>query len=115
MQVLGKMPLAPSRQIPMRNSFLGQVFEASQVLAQEWGFDASFLPIVGSLVAALILITLFISLLVWLRYLVVAGLITTCIVAGVRRKKKVVRGPILGDGHGMISHDEHGLEMEEPD
>lgn len=127
------MPSGPSRQNLFRNSFLRQVFEASQVIAQQFGFDAIFVPIVGSLVAPLILISLFITLLVWLRYLVMVGLISSCVIAGARRKRKQERRSVPGDehkgvegyegvggyqgidGYKGISQDEHNLEVEDLD
>lgn len=107
----------------MRNSLLQVVFEESQAIALHLGFDAHFLPIVASLVAALALITAFITLLVWLRYFVMTGFITFCVVSGLRRTRKERRGPgpgdvvgaIPGDAHGMISPDEHNLEIENVD
>lgn len=112
---LRTMPSTPSRHVLIRSSFLQRVFEASQFIAQQSGFDANLLPIVGSLIAALILISLFITLLVWLRYMVMAGLITVCVVGGIRRKKKEGRWSISSDGHRVISQDEHSLEIEDLD
>lgn len=115
MHLLGRMSSAPARPILSRDSFLRQVCETSQTLAEQLGLDASFLPVVVSLVGALILITFFITLLVWLRYLVTAGLITTCLVAGIRWNRQEVRGHTTGDVHRVIGDDGRGLEIEEPD
>ena len=109
------MPSAPSHQVQTRNSLLQQLFEVSQVIAQHSGLDANFLPIVGSLVAALILTTLFINLLVWLRYMVITGLITICIGTGVRWNRKEARKSVLDDGCEKISQNEHNLEIEDVD
>ena len=115
MHLLGRMSSPPARPIPSRDSSLRQVFETSQILAEQLGLDASFLPVVVSLVGALILITFFITLLVWLRYLVTAGLITTCLVAGIRWNRQEVRGHTISDVHRVIGDDGRGLEIEEPD
>lgn len=109
------MPLTLRRQIAPRNSILQQVFQECQVIAEQSGFDAHFLPVVASLVAAVTLITALITLLVWLRYLMMTGLITFCVVSGVRRKRSQSRGPRPDDGRRMINADEYQLEIEDVD
>lgn len=105
----------PSRKVQTRSSFLQLVFEKSQAVALHLGFDANFLPIVASLVAVLALTSLLITLLVWLRYLLATGLITFCIVGGVRRKRRERRGLGPRDVFRAIWQGEHNLEIEDVD
>lgn len=105
----------------MDRLLLRQLSKAARDLAQKNGLDTSFIVIIA-LVGALFLISVLITLLVWLRYLVAVGLITTSTVTAVRWRRGEIEGPsenavqwlpvIDADDSTMLEHD---LEVAEPD
>lgn len=89
---------------------LGQLFRAARRYVRNTSVDASFVVIIA-LVGALILISVVITCLVWLRYLVITGLITTSAVTAIRWK----RGDISGLGHFAVEiGDRDGPTVPEP-
>ncbi len=107
------MSSVPSRPLPPRNQILRRLFDTCHALAEQWGVDTSFVLII-TLVAAYILITILIALLVSLRYLVTAGLITTSVVTGLRWRRDI-QGAIANSMGEMTSSDGHDLEVDDVD
>lgn len=100
---------------------LKNLFKAGQGLAQNSGLDPSFIVMVA-LIGALVLISVLITLLVWLRYLVAAGLVTTSAVTAIRWRRGEIRGPSESATQGSLAVDaddlemlEHGLDVLQPD
>jgi uncharacterized membrane protein (DUF4010 family) len=107
------MSFVPSRPVPPRNQILRRLSQTFHALAEQWGLDTSFVLII-TLVAAYILITFLIALLVWLRYLVTAGLVTTSVVTGLRWRRDV-QGVMANNIDEVTSSDGHGLEVDDLD
>lgn len=105
----------------MDRLLLIHLYKAARNSAQQSGLDPSFIVMIA-LVGTLVLISILITFLVWLRYLVAAGLITTSAVAAVRWRRgeiegsseNVAQGPpaIYADDSTILEHD---LEVAEPD
>lgn len=100
---------------------LKKLFKAAQGLAQNSGLDPSFIVMIA-LAGALVLISVLISLLIWLRYLVAAGLVTTSAVTAVRWRRREIRGPSENATQGSLAINaddlamfEHGLDVPQPD
>lgn len=105
----------------MDRLLLGQLYQAARRLARDSRLDPSFIVLIA-LIGTLFLISVLIILLVWLRYLVIAGLITTSAVTAVRWNRGQIEGlsentgqepPVIDvDDSTMLEHD---LEMAESD
>lgn len=105
----------------MDRLLLGQLYQAALRLWRNSRLDPSFIVLIA-LIGALFLISVLIILLVWLKYLVITGLITTSAVTAVRWKRGEIEG--LSESAGQERQDidvdelmmlEHDLEMAEPD
>ncbi|MCJ1262613.1 hypothetical protein MMC22_002483 [Lobaria immixta] len=97
-----------------------QLFKAARDLAQHSGLATSFVVMIA-LAGTLVLISVLITILVWLRYLVAAGLFTTSAVTAVRWRRGGIEGSrensheapaIDADDLKMLEHD---LDAAEPD
>ena len=89
-------------------------------LAQNSGLDSGFIVIIV-LAGTLVLSSVLITFLVWLRYLVTAGLITTSAVTAVRWRRRI-EGSGDNSARGLPAVDadtltmlEHDLDVEGPD
>lgn len=71
----------------MEPLLLAQLFKKAKNLAKRSDLDANLLLITG-LVGSLVLISVIITLLVWLRYLVAVGLVTASVAAGIRWRRE---------------------------
>ncbi|MCJ1429616.1 hypothetical protein MMC29_007531 [Sticta canariensis] len=100
---------------------LEPLYKAARRFARNSRLDPSFIVLIA-LIGTLFLISILIMLLVWLRYLVIAGLITTSAVTAVRWKRGEIE--IMSENAGqeppVIDVDdstilEHDLEMAGPD
>lgn len=82
-------------------------------MAQNSGLDTSFVVMIA-LAGTLVLISVLITFLVWLRYLVAAGLITTSAVTALRWRRGGIEGSIE-NSHGAPAIDLDDLTMLEDD
>lgn len=70
----------------MDQILIAHLFKRARHLAKQSGLDTNLVLIIG-LIGSLILISVIITFLIWLRYLVGVGLITTSVVAGIRWRR----------------------------
>lgn len=76
---------------PLNQRVLRHLYTTARALARKSDLDPSFIVMIA-LLGSLVLISVLITLLVWLRFLIAAGLVTTSAVTAVRWRRGGIEG-----------------------